>query len=341
MLGPRKTAVFFVAFSIGGACGGQPGETSKGHLHAQQSSSGEAPEGTEREATRQLAQRIGRLVRLLDADRFATRQAAHTRLVAMGESALMHLLPVPEVGSLERRRRQQAVIDTIQRIILDRAFRELAAANDDDLDMDQAMWLLARIINPTARRKPLMDQLDALAARVRRKLGQQIRPRDAPPREVVEAMRQVLFVDYGLTGAVANYDHPDNSSLERVLARRRGLPILLSHIMISVADRLEVPLVGLSIPGRYMVKYDGRRAPAGSPQDDIIVDPFGDGVVLTAEQLAQRIPGFDPQRHAVASPKRDTIVRMLRNLASDYTAVQNASQAAEVERYLAIVASGP
>ena len=48
-----------------------------------------------------------------------------------------------------------------------------------------------------------------------------------------------------------------------MIARRKGLPILLSEIAVAVARRLELPVVGLGIPGRYMIKYEGRRAPAG------------------------------------------------------------------------------
>ncbi|MEM7268417.1 MAG: transglutaminase family protein, partial [Pseudomonadota bacterium] len=39
--------------------------------------------------------------------------------------------------------------------------------------------------------------------------------------------------------------------IHRVLERKKGLPILLSEIAVAVAGRLDLPIVGLEIPGRY------------------------------------------------------------------------------------------
>jgi regulator of sirC expression with transglutaminase-like and TPR domain len=128
----------------------------------------------------------------------------------------------------------------------------------------------------------------------------------------------VLFQQHGFTGEIANYDHPNNSSLAHVLKNRKGLPILLSHVVVSVADRVDLPFVGVPIAGRYMVKYDGAQAPAGAPQQDILLDPFGGGKILTWEQLQNMIPGLDRETALDASPKRETVVRMLRNLEADY-----------------------
>jgi regulator of sirC expression with transglutaminase-like and TPR domain len=286
----------------------------------------------------ELAQRVRRLASLLDDDRFATRQAAHVELLELGESALPHLLPIPRTASLERRERQRVLVAAIHGKFLEQQFLELAATEvDADLDLDRAMWLIARIVDPTVQQARLNAQLDQLAQRVRRKLGEATPPASAPPRQLLEAFRRALFVDFRLSGSVANYDHPDNSSLDRVLKRRVGLPILLSHVMISVAERLDVPLVGLPIPGRYMVKYDGQRAPPGFSREDIVIDAFGQGEIVSLQQLRQRIAGFDPDRHLQASSRRATVARMLRNLVSDFAAVGAIDQANRTQRYLNIM----
>src|SRR5262249_4279930 len=151
-------------------------------------------------------------------------------------------------------------------------FARFAIEEDDArLDLVEGMWLIARIGDPLVRRDELSRELDALAEAIRRELGG-VDPSVAEPKRVVEAIRRALFGEGGFGGGMVGRS-PDNSFLEHVLRNKRGLPILLSHVVVSVADRLRVPIVGLSMPMRYMVKYDGSRAPAGFAKDDIIFDP--------------------------------------------------------------------
>lgn len=284
--------------------------------------------------------RIERLLRQLDADRFRDRQDAQRQLLELGDAALPQLLLVPPGISRERELRQKAIALAIQRRFLNDGFGQLAAQQDERIDLDRAMWLVARIVDPTIAWEPLDRQLSSLADQVQARLGTDVDATRAEPERVVAAMRQVLFVDFGLAGAQATYDHPHSSSLKHVLDSRRGLPILLSHVMISVGERLGVPLVGLQVPGRYMVKYDGSRAPAGFARRDLVIDPFGGGQVLSVVELQRLLPGIRPERLA-ASPRRDSVVRMLRNLSADYLQAGDEDQANEVLRYQRIMESGP
>src|ERR687885_532557 len=78
---------------------------------------------------------------------------------------------------------------------------------------------------------------------------------------------------HGFAGDREEYDHPDNSMLDRVLERRRGLPILLSVVYVAVAERAGVPLGGVGLPGHFVVGHFGAR-PAGPPRP---VAPAGAG----------------------------------------------------------------
>ena len=68
--------------------------------------------------------------------------------------------------------------------------------------------------------------------------------------EQVEALRTVLGRREGFLGDVEDYDHPDNSMLDLVLERKRGLPILLSVLWIEVGRRVGIPIRGVGLPGR-------------------------------------------------------------------------------------------
>ena len=88
-----------------------------------------------------------------------------------------------------------------------------------------------------------------------------------------------LFGEGRLQGDVETYDDPQNSDLPQVLARKRGLPILLSIVMLGVARRLELPLAGVSFPGHFLVgPTPGALAAAGiDAARPFWIDPFHGG----------------------------------------------------------------
>ena len=268
---------------------------------------------------------------------YASRQQAQTRLLATGWSALPWLLQAQRDPNPERRFRARQLAREIQHRRLSREFQQLGIQPENTIDLDQAMISIARIVDPLIDETSLTRQLDQLAKQVRKLLGPNVSLEKVPPARAVATIQQVIFRQHGFTGAKTDYDHPRNSSLEKVLQHRKGLPILLSHVVVSVADRLDWPFVGVPIPGRYMVKYDGSRAPTGSPKEDILLDPFGGGKILTMEQLLEIVPSLDPQTALTPSSKRETVVRMLRNLEADYLAIGNLEQAERTARYRLLV----
>jgi regulator of sirC expression with transglutaminase-like and TPR domain len=287
------------------------------------------------------AERIEQAIVALDDERFRVREAAEKRLLEIGAPALPALRRRRDGASHEVSFRVTRIAGRITQAVLTADFERLAVQEfDAKIDLDQGMWLIARIGNPLARREELTEQLDALASKVRHQLGNDVDPAKADPRQVVEALRAGLFGEDGFKGVMVG-ESPDSSSLELVLRRKRGLPIMLSHVVVAVADRLRVPVVGLALPVRYMVKYEGARAPVGFARDDIIFDPYNGGRIIPRNELAQAL-GFangriDLEQSLVPCPKRAALVRMLNNLHMDYVRVGQGHEAAEVARYKRIL----
>ncbi len=285
--------------------------------------------------------RIQKLIKHLDDERYAVRQAAHWELIEVGQPAIAQLVKASDAGSAEQRYRAREIIRFIQRRELLGGFQQLMSREDAEIDLDESMYLISRLVDLQVRRQDLDKQLDQMASDVRRRLGDDFDPDTAPPRRVIEALIHTLKVEHKLEGNRTNYDHPDNSSLARVLETRDGLPILLSHLAVSVAQRAKLPFVGIPVPGRYMIKYDGSQAPEGQPRDDIIIDPYGDWVVLSVEEAKQVVRSFDPDQHLKPSTHREVIARMLRNLESDFEYTKQPDKAAQTRQLLILVESQP
>jgi regulator of sirC expression with transglutaminase-like and TPR domain len=165
-----------------------------------------------------------------------------------------------------------------------------------------------------AEREPSLDALAlALAGELREvdadgalaeldMLGAELAPAaGASPAAEVEALRERLGRRHGFAGARDEYDHPDNSMLDLVLERRRGLPILLSVVYVEVARRAGIALAGVGLPGHFVVGHFGHDPP-------LLLDPFGGGGPVEAAA------------HSAVRPwgPHETALRMLNNLVGSY-----------------------
>ena len=122
-------------------------------------------------------------------------------------------------------------------------------------------------------------------------------------------------------GSTLDYDHPSNSYINEVIDDREGLPITLSVLFIELANRLELPVSGLGLPGHFLTMY---REESNKSPKEIIVDPFGGKIISRLE--ASEITGLRlNNKDFVPATKRDIITRMLRNLIHTAETSKNSS----------------
>ena len=131
-----------------------------------------------------------------------------------------------------------------------------------------------------------------------------------------------LFVDLAFGGNRGDYYDPRNSFLDDVLDRRLGIPLTLSIVAIEVGRRVGVPLIGIGMPGHFLVC--DAQDPAG------FCDPFAEGMALDRAGLEARFrqvhgPGarLRPVDLMPVSPV-DMLARMLANLHRIY--LENSDQ---------------
>lgn len=283
---------------------------------------------------------IARHIEQLDADTFELREKAERSLLEIGLPALKLLERARKSESAEVRSRARRIHAKIQLEYFEASFRKLVdVKRDQEIDLERAMFLMALALDSSVREEEIDQQLDDLAKAVQKKLP--VKAAAADPRDVVAAFRDVLFKQQGFTGNQADYDNPANSSIANVLKEKKGLPILLSHVVVAVARRLDVPMVGVPIPSRYMVKYDGSRAPDRFAKQDIVICPFEDFQEKSPDELAKFLADrgfeFDPREHLQPSTHHATVVRMLVNLVNDLRQKGNDAQAERIEKYRQIV----
>ena len=138
------------------------------------------------------------------------------------------------------------------------------------------------------------------------------------PMEDADTLATYLGGDLGFTGDVEDYHDPANGLLGTVLDRRRGLPIVLSVLYVSVARRVRIPAWGIAQPGHFYVGI-------GTPDQPVVLDPFTAGQVVAHDELADRIraatAGQVEFTRSLLRPAGPAVTtrRILNNLTRDFT----------------------
>ena len=189
-----------------------------------------------------------------------------------------------------------------------RHLRRALAGDDANVPLDLAALELASIEYPGLDPAPYLGLLDSYAAEIATRLA----PADAAP-AFVERLNHYLFDELGFAGNTGDYYNPRNSCLNEVLVLRTGIPITLSLVYMEVARRLGRTVLGIGLPGHFIVRVEQGAYSA-------FVDPFHSGRLLTPEacfEIAREVTGVDFSADpAVLEPvgNRHMLLRMLNNL---------------------------
>jgi regulator of sirC expression with transglutaminase-like and TPR domain len=169
---------------------------------------------------------------------------------------------------------------------------------ESDIPLDEAAMLIAAHANPALDVAAQLTRIDEAAA--------QLGPADT------EQVCRLVFEKLRVRGDTATYDDPRNSYLDQVLDRRRGIPISISVLLIEIGRRCGVTLVGVGMPGHFLVRDPQR--------PELLIDAFSGGRRLNRDECAQllgSVPGREialPDGLLASVGPRAILLRMLANL---------------------------
>jgi regulator of sirC expression with transglutaminase-like and TPR domain len=131
--------------------------------------------------------------------------------------------------------------------------------------------------------------------------------------EQAAALSHAIFESNGYSGDTLTYDDLQNADLVRVIDRKKGLPVALGILCMSVAHRLGWSVVGLAFPGHFLLRLDhggerlaldpfeGARVLDAAGMRDLLKRMQGEGAELTAEH-------YQPVRNS------DVLLRLQNNI---------------------------
>ncbi len=200
---------------------------------------------------------------------------------------------------------------------------------DAQIDLAKAALYIAQEEYTDLEIDAYLNALDVMAEEVEERL-----PPERYPMRVIQGLNQYFYDDLGFCGNTRDYYNPRNSFLNDAINRRTGIPITLSLIYLEIARRLDFPMVGINMPGHFLIRPEFEAV-------GFFVDPFHGGEVLFKQDCELRLSQIYgrpvPLQPSFTEPvsRGRFLARMLTNLKMIYLSQQNLEKAlAAVERIL-------
>ncbi len=187
-------------------------------------------------------------------------------------------------------------------------FKQEIDREDREINLAKAALHYARNEYSDINLEQYLVSLDRMARDIKEHL-----PETRYPLKVIQSINQYLFEELGFTGDTKDYYNPENSFINKVIDRRSGIPITLSIVYLEIAERLDFPMVGIGMPGHFLIRPDFEDA-------GIFIDVFNKGEILFPQDCQEKLKQiYQSPVELEASffepvSKRRMLARMLTNL---------------------------
>ncbi len=252
-----------------------------------------------------LSERVAKLVKDVPVDA-PPKAALVEKLLPEGDAGMVALRERAKL--LEQQAAQLRVL--AYQVHHQRTLKELArvvAGKEDDLDLTRAALVIARLDNEELDLEHYCKEVDRLA----RDIGAGL-PRDADEAKKLAGLNKALFQERGFHASRGDYYHKSNSYLNEVIDDREGIPITLSVLYMELARRLGLKVVGVGLPGHFIVRHLPAKGEAK------LIDVYEGGKELTREEVEKRVQAQYGRRlqddDLAAVGRKAILVRMLQNL---------------------------
>jgi regulator of sirC expression with transglutaminase-like and TPR domain len=265
------------------------------------------------------------LIKLLSDDDPVVYEAVREKIISLGSDTQVWLKPCQLSSDPLVRRHAQEIVRHFDRESADTRFMAYCLQDEDKLELEKGVMLLAATRHPEINPAAYGAVLDGFAGELREwlALGNQ-------NKNQLLRINEYIFGTLGFTGNMENYYDPENSFINSVLDRRTGNPVSMCVVYILITRRLGLPITGVGLPGHSVCRYV-------STDEETFIDAFNLGKLLTRKDCIEHLHRCNHEvREEYLSPMtaRRMLARMCGNLEQIYTELKQADDAARVQRYL-------
>ncbi len=273
---------------------------------------------------------IESLIYLLDDPDPEVQNSVHSRFRELGEDAvpLLDQHKSETVGESDR----EFINNIIYNITIGSLMEEFSDLMEEGIhnsrQLEKAVMKLSKFGSPTLREGDYSRKLDKLAQQISSDIAY-----TPSLREKMHIMLQYVFRELRFRGDSANYHIPDNSLMDRVIDRRKGIPIMLGLVVIFMARRLNLPFYGVNMPIHFLILYE-------TPSEGVLIDPFDGGTIVSYDQCYYFLKknGVEPRPdHLRKADEIQILARCIRNLIHSYSKAGQDRKVKDLRQLLQLV----
>ena len=232
---------------------------------------------------------------------------------------------------------QQRIEAIVHRIQFENLLEDLKLwihTNDDNL-LNGAL-LIARYQYPDMDTSRIFEQLQQIKKEIWLELNENL-----TALEIINIINHILFTNHNFSGNTANYHAPQNSFINIVLESKKGNPLTLGIVYLTIAEMLGLPIYGVNLPEHFVLAYCGNDEHFQLDKKNVLcyINPFSKGTVFGKSDIdvfVNRLKLTPQDSHYYPCSNRDMILRMVRNLSHSYQKLGDADKVEELAQMIAL-----
>jgi regulator of sirC expression with transglutaminase-like and TPR domain len=270
---------------------------------------------------------IKALISLLDDMDYEIASHVEGKIVSMGEGIIPFLEEEwEETLDSDLQKKIEDLIHSLQFEGLLRRLKNWKEAGGQDLI--EGMWLVNSYLYPDVDLATIHKALDQLYFDAWTNMKESMHPYDQ-----VKTLNNSLFREKRFTANTKNFHSPSNSMMHLALETRRGNPLTLCVIYMTMAQRLGMPVYGVNLPNLFILTYK---------QGDVqfYINVYNKGLMLSKADIDNYIVQLNLNPVDIfyePCSNIEIVKRALRNLAFAFEKTNDLEKATEVTKLLTAI----
>jgi regulator of sirC expression with transglutaminase-like and TPR domain len=221
---------------------------------------------------------------------------------------------------------QKKIEELIHKLQYDGLTNKLKAWKENGADnLVEGMWLVNSYQYPDASIETINRTLDQIYYEAWLHVRTDMHPYDQ-----IKALNHVLFKIYKFSANTKNFHSPANSMLHLALETKRGNPLTLCVIYLTIAQKLNLPIFGVNLPNLFILTYKHENF-------QFYINVYNKGLMLSKGDIDNYILQLNLNPVDIfyePCTNLDIVKRALRNLALSFEKLNEAEKAVEVNKLL-------
>lgn len=250
------------------------------------------------------------LISLLDDPDAKIYDEIKSKIISYGDEVIPHLEDVWE-NSFDHVL-QTRIEDIIHYLQFDSIKKSLTNwKNNPEKDIIEGAIIVAKYQYPDLEDQKIRDYINQITQEVWLELNDHL-----TALEQVKVLNKIIFEIHQFYGNTKNINSPRNSYINNVIESKKGNPITLGIIFISICKKLNIPIYGVDVPAHFILAY------AETPDQVLFyINVFNKGTVfsnLDIDKFLEQLKKDPKEEYYIPCNNNTIIQRLVQHLVYTY-----------------------